>query len=64
MFLVYIVIRSYRDKVSQFLSSKCKGAYGVSGKEVGDGGESIYFQHRKPNRKAAYLFLISHTKMF
>ena len=49
------------DKVSQFLSSKCKGAYGVCGKGVGDGVESIYFQHRKPNCKAAYLFLISLT---
>ena len=49
------------DKVSQFLSSKCKGAYGVCGKGVGHGVESIYFQHGKPNCKAAYLFLISLT---
>ena len=40
------------------------GAFGVCGKGVGDGGESIYFQHKKPNCKAAYLFQISHTKMF
>ena len=33
----------------------------MCGKGVGDGGESIYFQHRKPNCKAAYLFLISLT---
>ena len=33
----------------------------MCGKGVGDGGESIYFQHRKPNCRAAYLFLISLT---
>ena len=36
MFLVYSDLTG--DEVSQFLSSKCKGAYGV-----GDGGESIFF---------------------
>ena len=45
-------------KVSQFLNSKSTGAY-VCGKGVGDGGESIFFQHRKSNCKATYLFLMS-----
>ena len=49
------------DEVSQFLSSKCKVAYGVCGKMVGDGVESLYFQHRNSNCKAAYLFLFSRT---
>ena len=58
MFLVYNVKILKVTRLVYLSVVRARGVWCMR-ERVGDRVESIYFQHRKPNCKAAYLFLIS-----